>query len=60
MFQIASYTFRAGAKLLVSEKGLKLKLTEKETAILRFLYRAGQKVVGVTCSSPRYGATTPT
>src|SRR5215204_1792737 len=46
VFQIASYTFRAGAKLLVSEKGSKLKLTEKETAILRFLYRAGQKVVG--------------
>ena len=35
VFQIASYTFRAGAKLLVSEKGSKLKLTEKETAILR-------------------------
>ena len=28
------------------EKGSKLKLTEKETAILRYLYRAGQKVVG--------------
>jgi DNA-binding response OmpR family regulator len=45
MFQIGPYTFRPGAKLLVSEKGSKLKLTEKETAILRFLYRAGQKVV---------------
>jgi DNA-binding response OmpR family regulator len=31
--------------MLVSEKGSKLKLTEKETAILRFLYRAGQQVV---------------
>jgi DNA-binding response OmpR family regulator len=46
VFQIGPYTFRPGAKLLVSEKGSKLKLTEKETAILRFLYRAGQKVVG--------------
>ena len=46
IFQIGPYTFRPGAKLLVSEKGSKLKLTEKETAILRFLYRAGQKVVG--------------
>jgi DNA-binding response OmpR family regulator len=46
VFQIGPYTFRPGAKLLVSEKGSKLKLTEKETAILRFLYRAGQTVVG--------------
>ena len=46
VFQIGPYTFRPSAKLLVTEKGSKLKLTEKETAILRFLYRAGQKVVG--------------
>ena len=45
VFQIGRYTFRPGAKLLVCEKGSKVKLTEKETAILRFLYRAGQKVV---------------
>jgi DNA-binding response OmpR family regulator len=46
IFQIGPYTFRPGSKLLTSEKGSKLKLTEKETAILRYLYRAGQKVVG--------------
>jgi DNA-binding response OmpR family regulator len=45
LFQIGPYTFRPGAKLLVNDKGSKLKLTEKETAILRFLYRAGQEVV---------------
>jgi DNA-binding response OmpR family regulator len=45
VFAVGPYTFRPGAKLLVSQKGSKLKLTEKETAILRFLYRAGQKVV---------------
>jgi DNA-binding response OmpR family regulator len=45
VFKIGPYTFRPGAKMLVSERGSKLKLTEKETAILRFLYRAGQKVV---------------
>jgi DNA-binding response OmpR family regulator len=45
VFQIGPYSFKPGAKLLVSERGSKLKLTEKETAILRFLYRAGQKVV---------------
>ena len=46
IFRIGPYTFRPGSKLLTTEKGSKLKLTEKETAILRYLYRAGQKVVG--------------
>jgi len=45
VFQIGSYTLRSSAKLLVSEKGSKLKLTEKETAILRFLFRTRQKAV---------------
>ncbi|MBL8573220.1 MAG: response regulator transcription factor [Hyphomicrobiaceae bacterium] len=44
-FQIGGYTFRPGAKQLVDAKGGKLRLTEKETAILRFLYRAGGQVV---------------
>ena len=46
VFQIGPYTFRPSAKMLVGERGSKLKLTEKETAILRFLYRAGREVVG--------------
>lgn len=46
IFQIGPYSFRPGAKLLVTEQGSKLKLTEKETAILRFLYRADKQVVG--------------
>ena len=41
VFQIGPYIFRPGSKLLTTEKGSKLKLTEKETAILRYLYRAG-------------------
>jgi DNA-binding response OmpR family regulator len=45
IFRIGPYTFRPGAKILVNEKGSKLKLTEKETAILRYLYRAGARVV---------------
>ena len=44
-FRIGPYTFQPGAKQLVTEAGGKLRLTEKETAILRFLYRAGQTVV---------------
>jgi DNA-binding response OmpR family regulator len=45
IFTIGPYTFRPSAKLLVAPQGSKLKLTEKETAILRFLYRADSKVV---------------
>lgn len=45
VFTIGPYTFRPSAKLLVNSRGSKLKLTEKETAILRFLYRADRKVV---------------
>jgi DNA-binding response OmpR family regulator len=45
IFTIGPYTFRPSAKLLVAANGSKLKLTEKETAILRFLFRAETKVV---------------
>ncbi len=45
ILQIGTYTFRPSSKHLVNPKGGKLRLTEKETAILRFLYRAGQQVV---------------
>jgi DNA-binding response OmpR family regulator len=44
-FPIGPYTFRPSAKMLLSPKGNKIRLTEKETAILRFLYRAGQRPV---------------
>lgn len=46
IFVIGPYSFKPGAKLMTTEKGGKIRLTEKETAILRFLYRAGQKVIG--------------
>jgi DNA-binding response OmpR family regulator len=45
VFAIGPYTFRPSSKLLLSPKGSKVRLTEKETAILRYLYRAGQKSV---------------
>ena len=44
-FRSGRYTFRPSSKHLINEKGGKLRLTEKETAILRFLYRAGLQVV---------------
>jgi DNA-binding response OmpR family regulator len=47
VFSIGPYTFRPSAKLLVEEgRNRKIRLTEKETAILKYLYRAGDKVIG--------------
>jgi DNA-binding response OmpR family regulator len=45
IFAIGPYTFRPGSKLLLSPKGSKVRLTEKENSILRYLYRAGQRAV---------------
>ncbi|WP_137042612.1 response regulator transcription factor [Pseudolabrys sp. FHR47] len=45
VFTIGPYSFRPSSKLLLNPKGSKVRLTEKETAILRYLYRAGQKPV---------------
>jgi len=45
VFKIGDYTFRPSSKMLVNDKGGKLRLTEKETAILRFLHRAAHQVV---------------
>jgi DNA-binding response OmpR family regulator len=45
LLQIGPFTFQPGSKHLINDRGSKLRLTEKETAILRFLYRAGQAVV---------------
>jgi DNA-binding response OmpR family regulator len=45
VFTIGAYTFKPAAKVLLDDKGTKIRLTEKETSILKFLYRAGEKVV---------------
>jgi DNA-binding response OmpR family regulator len=45
VFTIGRFTFRPAQKLLEEASGDKIRLTEKETAILKFLYRAGQQVV---------------
>ena len=45
VFTIGRYTFRPSAKMLIDDKSHKIRLTEKETAILKFLYRAGEKVI---------------
>jgi DNA-binding response OmpR family regulator len=45
VFTIGRFTFKPASKLLVDEKGGKVRLTEKETSILKYLYRAGEKLV---------------
>ncbi len=45
IFTIGHYTFRPSQKLLTEEDGNKVRLTEKETAIMKYLYRAEQKVI---------------
>jgi DNA-binding response OmpR family regulator len=47
VFTIGPYTFRPSAKTLTDDaKRKKVRLTEKETAILKYLYRAGDKIIG--------------
>ena len=47
VFTIGPYTFKPAGKILLNEdSNAKIRLTEKETAILKYLYRAGDKVVG--------------
>jgi DNA-binding response OmpR family regulator len=46
VFKIGRYTFKPSAKALEDDKSSKIRLTEKETAILKYLYRAGERVVG--------------
>jgi DNA-binding response OmpR family regulator len=45
VFTIGPYTFRPRSKILLNSNGSKMRLTDKETGILRYLYRAGQRPV---------------
>ena len=45
IFQLGPYTFRPSMKLLTTEDDKKLRLTEKETNILKYLYRSPEGVV---------------
>ena len=45
IFQLGPYTFKPAQKLLLTEDERKIRLTEKETNILKFLYRATEGVV---------------
>lgn len=45
VFRIGPYEFRPAGKVMIDEKGRKIRLTEKETSILKYLYRADSKAV---------------
>jgi DNA-binding response OmpR family regulator len=45
VFTIGPYSFRPALKILVDEKGSSIHLTEMEASMLKYLYRAGQKIV---------------
>ncbi len=45
VFTIGPYTFKPANKLLLDQKGGKIRLTEKETSILKYLYRADEGVI---------------
>ena len=44
MYRIGPYTFRPSAKLLLDADARKIRLTEKETNILKYLYRSADTV----------------
>lgn len=47
VFEIGPYTFQPGAKLMTDpSRRKKVRLTEKETAILKYLYHAGDRPIG--------------
>jgi len=47
IFRLGPYTFRPSAKMLLDPaSNRKIRLTEKETQILKYLYRAGETVIG--------------
>ena len=45
VFKVGPYEFRPATKMLIDEHQKRVRLTEKEANILKYLYRAGQKPV---------------
>jgi DNA-binding response OmpR family regulator len=46
VFKIGPYEFKPSMRLLLNDQQKKIRLTDKETSILRYLYRSGEKPVG--------------
>jgi DNA-binding response OmpR family regulator len=46
VYRIGPYEFRPAVRLLIDPQEKKIRLTDKEAAILRYLYRSGEKPAG--------------
>ena len=46
VFKVGPYSFKPSAKMLLRDDNKKIRLTEKETAIIKFLLRSGEQIVG--------------
>jgi DNA-binding response OmpR family regulator len=46
VFQVGPYQFKPASKVLIRDDNKKIRLTEKETSIIKFLYRAGEQPIG--------------
>jgi DNA-binding response OmpR family regulator len=46
VYHIGAYEFRPAMRVLIDADQRKVRLTDKETSILRYLYRSGEKPVG--------------
>jgi DNA-binding response OmpR family regulator len=46
VFRLGPYTFKPSSKVLITSDNKKIRLTEKEASILKYLYRAGELAVG--------------
>jgi DNA-binding response OmpR family regulator len=46
IYRIGPYEFRPGMRVLIDPAQKKIRLTDKEASILRYLYRSGEKPVG--------------
>ena len=45
IFGVGHYTFKPSQKMMIDGNGAKVRLTEKETSIIKYLYRAEQRIV---------------
>ena len=45
IFKVGPYSFKPSAKQLLRDDGRKIRLTEKEAAIIKFLLRSGEQIV---------------
>jgi DNA-binding response OmpR family regulator len=45
VLRVGPYAFHPAGRLLVDAKGKRLRLTDKESSILKYLYKAGEKAV---------------